>query len=57
MSAIIDISKLHKIDLSLIGLVETHLACIEDHELEYVRKIICNVELRSEDVALMGEED
>ena len=39
-SAIIDISRLHKIDPSLICLVETHLSCIEDHELEYVRKSI-----------------
>ena len=56
-SAIIDISRLHKIDPSLIGLVETHIDCIEDHELEYVRKIICNAELMSEDVAMLGEEN
>ena len=41
----------------MIGLVETHLYFIEDHGLEYVRKIICNVELMYEDVALLGEED
>ena len=57
MGAIVDISRLHKIDPSLIGLVETHLACIKDHELEYVRKIICNAELMYKDVALLGEED
>ena len=56
-SAVIDISRLHKIDPSLIGLVETHLSCIEDREFEYVRKIICNTKIMSEDVALLGEED
>lgn len=57
MGAILDISRLHKIDPSLIGLAETQLACIDDQELEYVRKIICNAELMSEDVALLSEED
>lgn len=57
MGAILDISRLHKIDPSLIGLAETQPACIEDQELEYVRKIICNAELMSEDVALLSEED
>lgn len=57
MGAILDISRLHKIDPSLIGLAETQPACIEDQELEYVRKIICDAELMSEDVALLSEED
>lgn len=57
MGAILDISRLHKIDPSLIGLAETLPACIEDQELEFVRKIICNAELMSEDVALLSEED
>jgi hypothetical protein len=41
MGAILDISR-YNIDSSLIGLVETEPVCIEDQELEYVRKIICN---------------
>jgi hypothetical protein len=36
---------------------EQHGQQEEDHELEFVRKIICNVELMSEDVALLSEGD
>ncbi|GLJ10080.1 hypothetical protein SUGI_0121610 [Cryptomeria japonica] len=57
MDAILDISRLHKIDPSLIGLEKAEPACLEDQELDYVREIICNAELMSEDVGLLSEED
>lgn len=57
MDAILDISRLHKIDPSLIGLEKAEPTCLEDQELDYVREIICNAELMSEDVGLLSEED
>ncbi|KAH9306130.1 hypothetical protein KI387_010534 [Taxus chinensis] len=57
MDAILDISRLHKIDPSLIGLEKAVPACLEDRELDYVREIIGNAELMSEDIGILSEED
>eukprot|EP01018_Ginkgo_biloba_P028341 Gb_15628 [translate_table: standard] len=57
MDAILDISRMHKIDPSSIGLAETQPVCLEDQELEYVREIVCNADLLSQDAALLDEDE
>lgn len=57
MGAILDISRLHKIDPSLIGLENVPPACLEDLELDYMREIIGNAEILSDDVGVLSEED